>query len=955
MLACFFAKAQNVDIPDWNFKNALLNHYPKIDTNNDGEIQVSEAEAFTGTINCVSRGITDLTGIEAFTNINRLNCSSNQLTSLNMGQNKALTNLHCGDNKLTNLDISQNTALLELNCYYNKLTNLDLSKNTALTYLNCKGNPLVSLDLSKNPALIEVDCYDSQLTALNVSKNSALLKLYCHNNQLSTLDISQNTALTSLNAAENQLTSLDLSTSTALEELYLYNNQLSTLDVSQNLDLNDLNCNNNALTILDVSKNLNLGSLVCTNNGLTALDVSKNINLSYLQCSNNQLALLNLKNGKNRKIYSFNATNNPNLSCIQVDNISYATAQSDWFKSINTSFCVEPSFGPIVNIPDANFKAYLLTEADIDGDGEIQVMEAEAFTEGMWCYNKNIASATGIEAFTKITQLDFSNNQLATLDISKNISLVNIYAVGNQLTALDVSKNPALQYIYLAENQLTALDVSQNIILQELDISDNQFSTLDLSQNTNLEELYVQDNQLTSLNIKNGNNNNIWGLDARNNLSLSCIKVDNILYANAQNNWLKDATANYCTDPSLGTVVYIPDANFKTYLLSKADIDGDSEIQTSEAEAFTDAIRCSNKNIANLTGIEAFKKITKLICSGNQLTVLDVSKNTALTYLDAGENQLTALDVSKNTTLINLDCSANQLTALDVSKNIALRSLYVSNNQGLSRNATSGGLGLSGNRLTVLDVSKNLILNELNVSGNQLTSLNLKNGNNADLYYIDATDNPNLTCIQVDNVANADAQEYWHKASTASYNTDCGYILPVTLVSFTAKANGNYAKLQWQTASEQNNKGFMVYRGGDDVKFVKIGELPAVESPNLTAQTYTFTDKSPLNGTNYYKLIQIDNDGKTTELGIGTVSFSLAALGFQIYPNPTTERLVVYFEKGVYSTISISNISGQISQTQQLSAQANSLSVSLSNYPAGIYFVTLAGKGTYQVKKVVKL
>ena len=73
--------AQNVNIPDFNFKNYLLNN-PTINTNSDTEISVAEAQAFTGTISATSLGITDLTGIEAFVNITTLEVYSNILTSL---------------------------------------------------------------------------------------------------------------------------------------------------------------------------------------------------------------------------------------------------------------------------------------------------------------------------------------------------------------------------------------------------------------------------------------------------------------------------------------------------------------------------------------------------------------------------------------------------------------------------------------------------------------------------------------------------------------------------------------------------------------------------------------------------------------------------------------------------------------------------------------------------------
>ena len=85
---------QNVNIPDANFKAYLVGN-SAINTNGDSEIQVSEANAFNGTIYCNSLNISDLTGIEAFTVLTTLFCEYNQLTSLDVSNNLALTNLYC--------------------------------------------------------------------------------------------------------------------------------------------------------------------------------------------------------------------------------------------------------------------------------------------------------------------------------------------------------------------------------------------------------------------------------------------------------------------------------------------------------------------------------------------------------------------------------------------------------------------------------------------------------------------------------------------------------------------------------------------------------------------------------------------------------------------------------------------------------------------------------------------
>ncbi len=141
--------------------------------------------------------------------------------------------LDCGGNNLTSLDVSKNTALTELNCSGNNLTSLDVSKNTALTWLDCGGNNLTSLDVSKNTALTELNCYDNNLTSLDVSKNTALTDLFCRENNLTSLNVSGCTALTELDCYDNNLTSLNVSGCTALTDLSCGRNNLTSAALNQ--------------------------------------------------------------------------------------------------------------------------------------------------------------------------------------------------------------------------------------------------------------------------------------------------------------------------------------------------------------------------------------------------------------------------------------------------------------------------------------------------------------------------------------------------------------------------------------------------------------------------------------------------------------------------------------------------------------------------------------------------
>ena len=139
--------SQDVNIPDVNFKSALLTHIPTIDLDGDGEIQVTEAQSFNGILNVASLNIEDLTGIESFTSIVELLCTSNELTTIDLSNNIALQKIDIAANALTILDVSQNINLQELTCNGNNLAELYTYSNPNLEILNVSSNSIYDLDL----------------------------------------------------------------------------------------------------------------------------------------------------------------------------------------------------------------------------------------------------------------------------------------------------------------------------------------------------------------------------------------------------------------------------------------------------------------------------------------------------------------------------------------------------------------------------------------------------------------------------------------------------------------------------------------------------------------------------------------------------------------------------------------------------------------------------------------
>ena len=171
-----------------------------------------------------------------------------------------------------------------------------------------------------------------------------------------------------------------------------------------------------------------------------------------------------------------------------------------------------------------------------------------------------------------------------------------------------------------------------------------------------------------------------------------------------------------------------PDSTFRSIVLENYDKDGNQYLSNDEI-ADVWIMDLGNFGLSSIKGIEYFNDLMFLDCSGNDLTQIDVSQNTALVELSCDYNRLTALDVSKNTALQYLYCDSNALTKLDLSKNTKLLWLWCSYNEltalNVSKNTALEYLYCNGNSLTMLDLSKNTALTNLNCNNNAIATLDL--------------------------------------------------------------------------------------------------------------------------------------------------------------------------------------------------------------------------------------
>ena len=418
------------------------------------------------------------------------------------------------------------------------------------------------------------------------------------------------------------------------------------------------------------------------------------------------------------------------------------------------------------HFPDANFREYLKKfDSDLSKDFSTSEIKAVSYIDVL---NKNIADLTGIGYFPNLAELRCANNQLTSLDISKNPNLRSLNCSVNQLTELDLSQNPELENLSCGGNQITMLDLRNCPTLEERVKTGKRTA--------------VANAQLGHEYFGFGSEFSYWILIDR---TVQLILTD----SPAPTDLLVDET-NF------------PDANFRKYILEEVDLNSSKTLSSSEISAMTE-MNCINRSISDMTGLQYFTELTKLYCSQNNISSLNVGALTKLTHLDCASNKLTELDVTKNTALTFLCCTENQLTSLKL-KNSALTCL-----------------ACYGNKIPVLDIHNCAAL--LNIVNTTEWS-EYKDYNDQVLYYEYFQDWENL--IEYDVNTKIRLQD----------------ITPGKVTGLSAASAGkNKVKLTW-TAVE-GAEGYLVYAQKDG-KYGYVG---------MTTKGTTYTDTKALdNDYNYY-------------------------------------------------------------------------------------------------------
>ena len=270
------------NFPDENFRDYVAEEWDK---NHDKYFSPSEI-ANAKWISCDNKEISNLKGIEFFTNIWLLKCYYNNLTTIDLSHNKNLSYINCHHNQLNELDVSGLPLLETFYCGHNALPSIDVSKNEKLEDFDCQDNHLDTLDVSQNKELVKLSCGTNNLTELDVRENKKLKELSCYESKLSNLDLRNQTELEVLKCWKNPLSVLDVSANTKLKELYVSKTNLTELNVSANTDLETLFASETNLTELNISANTKLKNLDVSNTNLTSLDATNNTALEKFKGKN---------------------------------------------------------------------------------------------------------------------------------------------------------------------------------------------------------------------------------------------------------------------------------------------------------------------------------------------------------------------------------------------------------------------------------------------------------------------------------------------------------------------------------------------------------------------------------------------------------------------------------------------------------------------------------------------
>ena len=681
------------NFPDANFRAWILAQDGWTEAE-DGVTYLSGGARENEFIDCSGQGIADLTGIQYFPNLRYLiagECydenengdwvlaGSNALTSFDASLAPNLVELSVTLSDVTELDVSPLTNLERLWCAGNGMTSLTLGDLPHLEYLNAgdcgwyegndewgsKKNRLSELDLSGVPNLKELNVNGNLLTALDLSGVPNLKELNVNGNLLTALDASGFADLKRLECADNPITSLTLPDHKVCGWLGICEveptdngNGTYSFDLSTLLDPTAYSFESIDTSEWDESKSLNTETGVVTFAYVPDWEqfcVKETVVFEGEDWQSTEDLWLNIDfvGGDPYNPDDPQDPDDPDYPYVSDEGIDPSTEYNsggedgtvpDWRP---TAPAYDGSLDGIPideeHFPDANFREWILRKLDHETvtDGETGEETYLLTGEQRWnvtvidCRGRHIQSLAGIEYFPNLEWLYcgrvlteyvpeyafflYASNPIETLDLSGNPKLTRLYASYCRLTAIDLSLNPELTHLSLFHNALTALDLSNNNKIEELSFEVNDIASFTAPEMPNLRILRCGFTRLVEVD-----------LSGRSEMtSVRCHNIDT----------LETLNINGCTslDPT--------------------------ECEIHDNYALRE-LRCRNCGLSEIPN--NIPNLEILDCGGNeQFTSLDLSDLRELKELYCDNCSLYRLNLSLNRNITILNCSYNHLKELN--------------------------------------------------------------------------------------------------------------------------------------------------------------------------------------------------------------------------------------------------------------------------------------------------
>ena len=354
---------------------------------------------------------------------------------------------------------------------------------------------------------------------------------------------------------------------------------------------------------------------------------------------------------------------------------------------------------------------------------------------------EKIENTQGIEKMSNITDLNLSNNNIKSINLNNLIKLSHLrlsdysYVKGdNEISTIDLSKNTNLSYVYLEGLGLNELNLTTLTNLFGADLSNNNLANIDLSNNNKMSSLDISNNNFELLNVSNlvnlsildVSNNQLNNLNVTKNVKLTDLSIGNSGESFHGSEVLYNPTGNNITSIDLK----------QNTLLTSLDISANP---------------ITNLDVSKNTKLTYFAAVDSLV------TNIDFSKMLDIRILHLGNIPLNEINLSLNKNIVNLYIINTNITELNLSTLSKLTQLNVVNNKYMTEFSIESlsslhYLYLSNNALSKLNIPSSNTLEFLDLSNNNLTDCNFKFSNLTTLYVRDNK----CSSLNISNLPNVD-------------------------------------------------------------------------------------------------------------------------------------------------------------------------------------------------------